>query len=448
MNISTKADRIELFQFNSPHMRAFHITWMTFFLCFFGWFGIAPLMAVVRDELHLTKAQIGNIIVASVSATIFARLFVGWLCDKIGPRLTYSWLLWIGAFPVMGIGLAHDYTSFLIFRLAIGIIGASFVITQYHTSVMFSGSVVGTANATVAGWGNLGGGVTQMVMPLLFAGIVALGFSKGEAWRYAMIVPGAALFVMGFVYFFFTQDAIEGSLKDIRYRELYHSNIFSLPAAEEKVSYASVLKDYRLWILFLIYGASFGMEITIDNIAALYFIDHFHLGMKEAGIIAGLFGMMNLFARALGGFISDRVNRPFGLQGRALVLSLFLAGEAVGLIFFSQSATLWTAVALMITFAFFLKMANGGTYAVVPFVNKRAVGLVSGIVGAGGNVGAMCFGLMFKGSLPWPRVLFILGIVIACIAALSLLIRFRKEEGKKPLEIIPVPIHPKPSLGM
>ncbi|MBL8993851.1 MAG: MFS transporter, partial [Spirochaetia bacterium] len=84
-----KADRIELLKFNSPQMRAFHITWMTFFLCFFGWFGIAPLMAVIRDEFHLTKSQIGNIIIASVSATIFARLLVGWLCDKIGPRLTY-----------------------------------------------------------------------------------------------------------------------------------------------------------------------------------------------------------------------------------------------------------------------------------------------------------------------------------------------------------------------
>ncbi|MBL8992433.1 MAG: MFS transporter, partial [Spirochaetia bacterium] len=167
----------------------------------------------------------------------------------------------------------------------------------------------------------------------------------------------------------------------------------------------------------------------------------------EAGIIAGLFGLMNLFARALGGFFSDKVNRSFGLQGRVLVLALFLAGEAVGLIFFSKSTTLWVAVALMITFAFFLKMANGGTYAVVPFVNKRAVGLVSGIVGAGGNVGAMLFGFMFKGSLPWPTVLFILGIVIACIAALTPLIRFGKEENAGSFAVAPTPIHPKPSLG-
>ena len=58
--------------------------------------------------------------------TILARLLVGWLCDRIGPRLTYSGLLLTGSLPVMGIGLAHDFTTFLMFRVAIGVIGASF----------------------------------------------------------------------------------------------------------------------------------------------------------------------------------------------------------------------------------------------------------------------------------------------------------------------------------
>lgn len=163
-----KATSINLFDFKSPQMRAFHLSWFAFFLCFFGWFGIAPLMAIVRDELNLSKSQIGNIIIASVSITVLGRLFIGWLVDRIGPRITYTYLLLIGSIPVILIGLSNSYESFLLFRLAIGVIGASFVITQYHTSVMFAPNVVGTANATSAGWGNMGGGVTQMVMPLIF----------------------------------------------------------------------------------------------------------------------------------------------------------------------------------------------------------------------------------------------------------------------------------------
>ncbi len=152
-----KATRIRLLDFTTPQMRAFHMSWFAFFLCFFAWFGIAPLMKVVREELALTQDQIGWCIIGSVAITVIARLIIGWLCDRIGPRLAYTWLLLIGSVPVMPIGFADDYRSFLLFRIAIGAIGASFVITQYHTSIMFAPNCVGTANATSAGWGNLGG---------------------------------------------------------------------------------------------------------------------------------------------------------------------------------------------------------------------------------------------------------------------------------------------------
>src|SRR5262249_29514011 len=153
---------------STPAMRAFHMTWVAFFLCVFAWFGIAPLMAVVRAEMGLTRDQVGWCVIGSVAITVVARGAVGWLCDRFGPRLCYTWLLILGSLPVMGIGLAHSFESFLLFRVLIGAIGASFVITQYHTSVMFAPNCVGTANATAAGWGNLGGGVTQVVMPLVF----------------------------------------------------------------------------------------------------------------------------------------------------------------------------------------------------------------------------------------------------------------------------------------
>ena len=169
------ATKLELFRIDTPQMRAFHLSWMVFFLCFFSWFGLAPLMPIIRQELQLTKSQVGWLIIGSVAVTIFFRLLVGQLCDRFGPRLTYTWLLLLGSIPVMCVGLAYDFTTFLIGRVLIGAIGASFVITQYHTSRMFAPNCVGTANATAAGWGNLGGGVTQIAMPVLFAIITSLG---------------------------------------------------------------------------------------------------------------------------------------------------------------------------------------------------------------------------------------------------------------------------------
>jgi MFS transporter, NNP family, nitrate/nitrite transporter len=426
LSTSAKATKVSLLDFKSVPMRAFHLTWVTFFLCFFGWFGIAPLMPVIREDLHLTKSQIGNIIIASVSITVFARIFFGWLCDKIGPRISYTALLILGSLPVMCIGFSNSYESFLLFRLAIGVIGASFVITQYHTSVMFAPNVVGTANATAAGWGNMGGGVTLMVMPLIFSGFIALGYSGASAWRYSMVVPGFALFVMGFVYYFFTKDTPEGN------RGEHGSAVLVRNDNEPKVSFWSICKDYRVWTLFLAYGACFGIEITIDNIATLYFVDTFQLGLKEAGIIAGLFGMMNLFARALGGILGDKAGKKFGLRGRIIALSIFLLLEGVGILIFSSTEILPWAIVTMLVFALFLKMANGATYSVVPFINTKAIGAVSGIVGAGGNVGAVLAGMLFTSeSMSYRESLFIIGIAVISVSVVSFLLGLPKHPAQR-----------------
>src|SRR5207244_2809714 len=111
MQSNGKANSITLFNFSTPPMRAFHMTWIAFFLCFFAWFGIAPLMKVVREEMSLTKEQVGWCIIGSVAITVVARLLIGWLCDRLGPRLCYTWLLLLSSLPVMGIGLAWNYES-------------------------------------------------------------------------------------------------------------------------------------------------------------------------------------------------------------------------------------------------------------------------------------------------------------------------------------------------
>ena len=428
MNIRNKATSIRLADFSSAPMRAFHMAWLAFFLCFFGWFGVAPLMPVLRQELHLTKAQTGSSIVASVALAVLGRLLMGWLCDRIGPRKTHAWLLILGALPVMGIGLAHDYTTFLMFRLTIGIIGSSFVVTQYHTSVMFAPNVVGTANAAAAGWGNLGGGVTQIVMPLLFTAFVSLGVSAWWGWRMAMFIPGVAMLLCGITYYLTTQDTPDGNFSELRARG-------QLAQPSRGGGFSEAARDPRVWALFLIYGCCFGMELTIDNIAALYFSDYFHLALTTAGFVAASFGMMNIFARALGGIISDRCNRQWGLRGRVALLGCTLCGEGLGLILFSQMRLLPLAVGSMMLAGLFVKMSNGATYSVVPFINKRALGAVAGIVGAGGNVGAVLAAFLFRtSSLTWPQALFLLGVLITLISSLTVVVRFSETDERSARE--------------
>jgi NNP family nitrate/nitrite transporter-like MFS transporter len=405
-----------------PQIRAFHMAWFAFFLCFFAWFGIAPLMTIVRDELGLTRSQIGWSIIASVAMTVVARLLIGWLCDRIGPRLAYTWLLILGSLPVMLIGLAQDPWTFIFFRLLIGVIGASFVITQYHTSVMFAPNVVGTATATSAGWGNLGGGVTQLVMPLIFTlFVVGFGLSTAFGWRLSMLAAGVVCFLTGVAYFFFTQDTPDGNFKELRAAG-------KMPDKTKiNGAFIEACKDHRVWALSLIYGCSFGMELTICNVAALYFADYFELSLFWAGAMAFLYGGMNLFARPLGGMISDSFGGRAGLRGRVMWLFMALFCEGLALMFFSQMRLLALAIPVLMLFGLFVQMSNGATFSVVPFVNKRALGAVAGIVGAGGNAGAVAAGFVFKGATAWPTALLILGGVVTACSFCALTVNFSPE---------------------
>ena len=418
--MASKASSINLFTFNTPPMRAFHLTWMAFFVCFFAWFACAPLMPIIKGEFGLSIAQIANINIAAVAITILVRLVVGPMCDRFGPRATYTGLLLLGAIPVLGVALSQSYESFLFFRLGIGAVGASFVITQYHTSVMFAPNVVGTANAAAAGWGNTGGGAAQALMPLLLGAVVMLGVSESLGWRVALLVPGVLMLVMAAVYWNFTQDCPQGNYSEMRAAGI------AIEGGKKGGwdSFKAASANYRVWLLFVTYGACFGIEIFIHNIAAVYYVDHFGLSLKSAGLAAGSFGLLALFARALGGWISDKMALRGSLNSRVTLLFVLMIGEGLGLLWFAHADGIVFAVIAMLCFGLFTHMACGATYALVPFIDGKALGGVAGIIGAGGNVGAVAAGFLMKGTGDIQQTLSILSGLVIVSALCAIAVRF------------------------
>ncbi len=388
--VSEKATKLELLNFKSIPMRTFWVTSISFFICFFAWFGIVPFMPDVVKDLGLTPAQKWNSIILAVSGTVFARLLIGKLCDKYGPRLCYTYLLILGAIPVILLGFVQTPLQFLICRLFIGFIGASFVITQFHTSIMFAPKIVGTANATSAGWGNLGGGANRLGMPLIAAAVISFGVAEDIAWRYSMIIAGFLCLAMGLIYYFFTQDTPKGNFADLK-------KSGEMPMLKkDEVSFISTLKDYRVWILFLVYAACFGMELTVYGTMDDYLQNRFGLDRSTAGNLVLSFALMNIFARTLGGYFGDLFGKLKGLRGRVIFLALILAAEGAMLSLFSITTSLAVGMIFLIAFSLTVQMAEGATFSVVPFINKKAIGSISGIVGAGGNVGAFLAALFLK----------------------------------------------------
>jgi len=313
----------------------------------------------------------------------------------------------------MFIGLANSYTTFLLFRLGIGVIGASFVLTQFHTSVMFAPNIKGTANAVAGGWGNTGGGATQIMMPLIAAALVGAGWvSKADSWRYAMIIPGILLLLMARLYWKYTKDTPAGNFDELPVTD----------TGKKENTFLIAVKDYRTWILTIAYAACFGVEITVDNFAATYFHDDYKATLIFAGLLASIFGWINIFARALGGIVSDKVGKRSGFNGKISLLAILLLLEGLGIILFARAGGLVFAISMMFFFGLCLKMANGATYSIVPFINPRAVGSVAGVVGAGGNVGAMLIGFLFK-SMSYAAAFLYLGAVVFVVGLAVLTVR-------------------------
>ena len=237
----------------------------------------------------------------------------------------------------------------------------------------------------------MGGGANRLIMPLIAAAIIGLGVAEADAWRYSLVIAGVICFLMGIVYFFFTKDTPEGNFKEIKAAGKKIKG-----KKKDEVGFLEALKDYRVWILFVVYAACFGIELTVYGTMDDYLQNTFNLERITAGNIVLSFALMNLFARTLGGYFGDRFGKLKGLRGRVLFLVAILAVEGVMLVTFSTITSLLLGIIFLVAFSLSVQMAEGATFSVVPFINKKAIGSISGIVGAGGNVGAFLAAMLLK----------------------------------------------------
>jgi NNP family nitrate/nitrite transporter-like MFS transporter len=381
------------------------------------------MISTIRQDLNLTQKAIGGANVAAITGTIFARLMMGPLTNKFGPRYAMGFLLLLSSSAIFGMPLVNSSAAFIVCRCIIGFSLSSFVACQYWTSVLFTASLVGSANALSGGWGNLGGGVTHVVMPRLLHAI-AKHQPDFIAWRWAYFFPGALHVTFAVLCILFAQDLPDGNFRDVK-RE-----------GKKKEGKADTLKaiwcamrNYRTWILMSSYGFSFGIELTADNVLAAYFTDHFNLDYTKAGDIAGTFGLLNIISRPLGGILSDWLGRKVGMRGRLWWLFFVQMSGAVLCIILGigpVERSLANSIGVMVVFSFFIEAACGAAYGVVPFISQRALGVVCGMVGAGGNAGsAIAQAIFFT-----PAVLSVqdafkwMGVMAVGIACFQLLLWF------------------------
>lgn len=278
---------------------------------------------------------------------------------------------------------------------------------------------ISLSTALCGGWGNLGGGVTQLVMGSALFPLFKVFYDgdSEKAWRTVAVVPSVVAFASGILIIMYSDDAPKGNYKDLK----MHGSMPEISAAS---SFRTGAFNFNTWVLFFQYACCFGVELTMNNAAALYFKDEFGQSTESAAAIASIFGWMNLFARGLGGFSSDYANSKCGMRGRIWVQTIFLLGEGGLVLAFANSNNLAGAIVIMIFFSLFVQAAEGSSYGIVPYVDPPSTGAIAGIVGAGGNSGAVGFGLGFR-QLEYRDAFIIMGCTILGSSVISPLINIK-----------------------
>ena len=188
---------LNLFDLKSAKIQTLHITWVAFFISFFVWFNHAPLLVFMKESLDLTNAQLKSLMILNVALTIPARIVIGMLVDRFGPRKVYSSLLVTSSFIVFGFATADSYERLALFRFLLGFVGAGFVIGIRMVGEWFPAKQVGVAEGIYGGWGNFGSAAAAMTLPTL-----AAMFGGEDGWRYALGMTGVIAF---FCFFFFNR---------------------------------------------------------------------------------------------------------------------------------------------------------------------------------------------------------------------------------------------------
>ena len=152
-----------------------------------------------------------TIAICNVALTVPARIVVGMVLDRFGPRITYSCLLIYAAFPCLAFALAQNFEQMVYSRLALSIVGCGFVIGIRMVAEWFEENEIGLAEGIYGGWGNFGSAGAALTLPSIAAALAFLGAGQVN-WRLAIALTGIAAACYGVIYYFSVTDTPPGKV--------------------------------------------------------------------------------------------------------------------------------------------------------------------------------------------------------------------------------------------
>lgn len=475
-------DQFNLFSF-SGKTRILHLTWFAFFMTFVVWLGLGPMMPFIQEALSLTEQQAKVLLILNVAMTIPARIIVGMLVDKFGPKILFSSILILGGLVSIIFSWMQTYDQLALMRFLSGFIGAGFVVGIRMISEWFPAKQTGIAQGIYGGWGNFGSAGAAVSLPF-----IAASFGAADGWRYAITIASVLAIAYGVFYYFSVTNTPKGSTyfkpkksgaMEVSNRsdlllyilmnvplylalslltwKLSPVNMNMISVSVELSVYLLLvvtftLQVYKTWqvnvdilknpvpkqhrykfkqvaILDWAYLVTFGTELAVVSMLAMFYVDWFELPKITAALLAGIYPFINLVARPGGGYLSDK-------YGRKLTLIVVFSGVALSFIILGnvdKDWSIYTVVALTIIGGIFSKAGSGAVFAMVPLIQRRLTGQIAGMAGAFGNVGAVIF-LTVNSLVDYDQFFMLIGLV--SFAVLMLIVFFLEEPDGHMVEIL------------
>ncbi|TAF04610.1 MAG: NarK family nitrate/nitrite MFS transporter [Nostocales cyanobacterium] len=464
--------------------RILHQTWFAFFLTFVCWFNFAPFATTIGKELHLAPEQVKTLGICNLALTIPARIIIGMLLDKFGPRITYSILLMFAAIPCLATSLSQDFNQLVISRLLMGIVGSGFVVGIRMVSEWFPPKEMGIAQGIYGGWGNFGAFGAEFALPII---AVSTSFLDGGAsnWRLTIALTGIITAIYGVIYYNSVKNTPPGkeykkpqkngslevtSIKSFwamivsNFGLIFALGLLAWRLEQKNIHFLTLSQMYLTWFALLglfayqsyqayqvnkelltghkiyspeqrynfgqvallefTYITNFGSELAVVSMLPAFFEKTFGLEHVVAGMIAATYPFLNLVSRPSGGLISDK------LGSRKWTMTIISAGIAIGYLmahFINKDWPIPLAIAVTMFAAYFAQAGCGATYGIVPLIKKEATGQIAGNVGAYGNFGGVVYLTIY--SLTNPSTLFATMGIAAMICAFMCAFFLKEPKG-------------------
>jgi len=470
-----------LLTFRGPY-RILNFAWFAFFLTFVVWFNYAPFTTVIREDMHLTVAQARTISLCNLALTIPARIIIGMVLDRFGPRITFSSLLIYAAIPCLAFASAQDFNQLVLSRLAMGIVGAGFVVGIRLVAEWFQPKQIGFAQGIYGGWGNFGSFAAEAVLPSIALGAAFL-YGGHENWRFAIALSGIVSAVYGVIFYFGVQNTPpgkeyqrpprDGGMEVTSKKSFLALTLTTIPLFGalaliawrlQLVKFLSPTVMYGIWaflvalflvqvyqaykvnqevvtaekhyppddryqisqvfILELAYAVSFGSELAVVSMLPEFFEHSFNLSHHVAGPVAATYPLMNLISRPAGGLISDKIG------SRKWTLTAMIGGVGIGYLIMSRITGGWLlpiAIVMTMCCAFFVFGGAGATFGIAPLIKRRVTGQIAGNIGAYGSVGSVLYATTYsllpqtiEGNRTFFEVLGVTALVVCFLCAFIL----------------------------